>query len=281
MGFIDNPDKYFEVDQVPDGFKLIDPSKMKDPQIKEILSFWYSKQEASGFRFKFLQDDKLNGKKRLREDTDSDADSDAKAPSRPRTSQSRSKIKDKGKGKRVGKSDERWTDHIVSDSRRRKQRALAPSEESESGEVFDFASVDQMESSEEEDGPIPRRPMAGPSKRAIPMTRNVTSKGVHRNKGSIGKSTMAPLSKQKNMVMDTATNVAKATDGHRGLEDDQREPVTRDERMVMKTRAAQKVEDRGRKTRFAMDIVTDPRSTGKCCVFYIKLVNKTFNALQI
>ena len=75
------------------------------------------------------------------------------------------------------------------------------------------------------------------------------------------------------MVMDTATNVGKATDGYRGLEDDQREPVTRDERMVMKTRAAQRVEDRGKKTRFTMDIVTDPCSTGKCCLFYIKLVN--------
>jgi hypothetical protein len=51
MAFIEHPDKYFGLDQVPEGFKLLDLSKMKDPQIKEILTFWYSKQEANGFRF--------------------------------------------------------------------------------------------------------------------------------------------------------------------------------------------------------------------------------------
>ena len=66
MGFIDDPDKYFGSDQVPDGFKLLDPSKMKDPQIKEILTFWYLKQEANGFGFEFHQDDKLNGKKKIK-----------------------------------------------------------------------------------------------------------------------------------------------------------------------------------------------------------------------
>lgn len=53
MGFIDDPDKYFGLDQVLDGFKVLDPLKMKDPQIKEILTFWYLKQEANGFGFKF------------------------------------------------------------------------------------------------------------------------------------------------------------------------------------------------------------------------------------
>ena len=40
LAFIEDLDKYFASDQVPNGFKLLDPSKMKDVQIKEILTFW-------------------------------------------------------------------------------------------------------------------------------------------------------------------------------------------------------------------------------------------------
>src|SRR5277367_518070 len=103
MGFTEDPDKYFGADQVPNGFKLVDPSKMKDPQIKEILKFWYSKQEASGFGFKCLQDDRSIGKKRARVDSDSDSDADsdvnseAKMSRYPSTRASRSKSKGKGK----------------------------------------------------------------------------------------------------------------------------------------------------------------------------------------
>ena len=53
MAFIKDPDEYFRSEQVPDGFKLLYPLKMKDPQIKEILTFWYSRQEGNGFGFKF------------------------------------------------------------------------------------------------------------------------------------------------------------------------------------------------------------------------------------
>ena len=46
---------YFDEDQVPEGFMLIDLLKMKDPQLNEILQFWQWKQEESsngiGFRF--------------------------------------------------------------------------------------------------------------------------------------------------------------------------------------------------------------------------------------
>ena len=132
MAFTEDADKYFGSDQVPDGFKLVDPSKMKDPQIKEILTFWYSKQEANGFGFKFHRDEKLNGKKRTRDngdcdsdtaadaDADSESDADAKPPSRRRTRQGRSKNKGKGKRKGVEESGGTWTDHIVPDSRRQK-----------------------------------------------------------------------------------------------------------------------------------------------------------------
>ena len=130
--------------------------------------------------------------------------------------------------------------------------------------MFDFASVDEMPLSEEEDGQIAQQPTAGPSKQVNPMTVNVTSKRVHQNKGNIGKSTMAPRSKQSNTVMDTAKKVATAMDEHKGAEEDQKNPVVGGERKVMKTRAAWKGQDGGRKIRFAMDSVTDPHSTGKC-----------------
>jgi hypothetical protein len=157
MSFIEDPDKYFGSNQVPDGFKLLDPSKMKDSQIKEILTFWNSKQESDGVGFNFYRDQNLKGKKRSRDNSDSDSDgdvdSDAKTPRHPRTRQSRRK--DKGKGKMVDKPEERWTDHIVPDSRWCKRRAVRSSEDEELGEVFDFTSVDGMESSEEEALPQP------------------------------------------------------------------------------------------------------------------------------
>ena len=177
MAFIEDPDKYFGSDQVPDGFKLLDPSKMKDPQIKEILTFWYSQQESNGFGFKFHRDEQLRGRKRSREhsDSDADADSDAETPSHPTIKGHQSKRKGKGKGKMVETSEERWTDHVVPDSRRRKRRALELSEDEESGEEFDFGVVDQMESSEDEDGPAQQQPKAGPSKPPYPTTRTSMS----------------------------------------------------------------------------------------------------------
>jgi hypothetical protein len=245
MGFIDDPDKYFGLDQVLDGFKLLDPSKMKDPQIKEILTFWCSKQETDEFGFKFHRDKKLNGKKRLRHDADSDSDSDADADPNSRSDSNgktasrqarrgRSKGKGKGKGKRVEKSEERWTDHIFPDSQRRKRRALMPSDDEEPGEEFDFDAVDQMASSDEED----------------------MSTGIHRTKGPIRKTTLAPLSKQRKLGIDTATSAAIASDGLKVMESDQQEPVMIDERKAITTRAAQKIQEQLEKKRLEMDIST-------------------------
>ena len=39
---VQHPNKYFDTDQVPEGFMLLDPSKMKDPQIQELLNYWHS-----------------------------------------------------------------------------------------------------------------------------------------------------------------------------------------------------------------------------------------------
>jgi hypothetical protein len=255
MGFIDDPDKYFGSDQVPDGFKLLDPSKMKDPQIKEILTFWYSKQETGGFGFKFHRDEKLNGKKRLRHDADSDSDSDADTDSdsrsdsngktasgQARQGRSKGKGKGKGKGKRVEKSEERWTDHIFPDSRRRKRRALMPNDDEEPGEEFDFDAVDQMASSDEED----------------------MSTGIHQTKGPIRKTTLAPLSKQRKLGIDTATSAAIASDGPKVMESYQQEPVMTDERKSITTRAAQKIQEQLEKKRLEIDISTNAESTSKC-----------------
>ena len=159
MGFTKDPNKYVKADQVLQGFKLLDPSKMKDPQINKILMFWYLKQEGNGFGFKCLQDDRSIRKKQARVDSDSDSNSDSDVNSEPRRScyprtsisRSRSRSKSKGKGKMVERSEDRWTDYIVPDSRRKKWKVITRSEDEDDGEVFDFASVNQMESSDKED----------------------------------------------------------------------------------------------------------------------------------
>jgi hypothetical protein len=305
MAFIEDSDKYFGSDEVPASFKLQDPSKMKDPQVMEILTFWYSKQESEGVGFKFLHDPKVNRKKRSQEDSDggsdsdvdteaeaddkvavkspsrgratrgrskkrfrvdsdsdadghddedaktpnrprtsrrrskkrsrkdseSDSDADAKTPSRhrttrgqskkrsrdsecdsdadpdanrhktpsnPRTTRGRSMSKGKGKRKMEETPNERWTDHIVPDSRRRKQRVLTAGEDGESGEDFDFASVDLMESSEDEDVPLHGQHEAGHPKTPIPITAHSVATSDPFKKGPTGKkSTMAPRSKQR------------------------------------------------------------------------------------
>ena len=179
---------------------------MKDPQIKEILTFWYSRQEGNVFSFKFHRDDKLNGKKRSRDysDSDSNADADSKAekPSHRRTRLSQKKNKGKGKGKRVEKSEERWTDNIVPDLRQHKRRAITLSEDKGSGKVFDFALVNQMKSSEEDTIPLYQQPKAGPRKTPILTTKHSIAKRVHQSKALTGKSTMAPLSKQRNRCIE-------------------------------------------------------------------------------
>jgi hypothetical protein len=38
---IQNHNDYFNPDQLPEGFTLLDPSKMKDPQVQDLLDFWY------------------------------------------------------------------------------------------------------------------------------------------------------------------------------------------------------------------------------------------------
>ena len=83
----------------------------------------------------------------------------------------------KGKGKRKMEetSNERWTDHIIPDSRRRKQRVLTAGEDGESGEDFDFASVDLMESSEDEDVPLHGQHEVGHPKTPILITGNERS----------------------------------------------------------------------------------------------------------
>ena len=50
------PGDYFDPDQVPEGFKMLEPSKMKDLGIQALLNFWHQKQvdgdDGIGFRFR-------------------------------------------------------------------------------------------------------------------------------------------------------------------------------------------------------------------------------------
>ena len=63
--------KYFDTDQVPEGFTLLDPSKMKDPQIQELLNYWHSQQEGGekGVGFEFQGDERVNWWKPVQQTT--------------------------------------------------------------------------------------------------------------------------------------------------------------------------------------------------------------------
>ena len=148
----------------------------------------------------------------------------------------------------VETSEERWTDHVVPDLRQCKRRALKLSEDEESGKEFDFGVVDQMESSEDEDGLAHQQPKAGPSKPPNPTTGNSMSRGVPYNKAPIGPNTMAPWSKQRNMGLDTGMMGATGTDADKG-----------------------KIQDQVKKAKFTMDIPANSRATGKPCLFYFQV----------
>jgi hypothetical protein len=79
---VQQPSIYFDADQVPEGFTLLDPSKMKDPQIQELLNYWYERQqdEETGIGFKFQEDPNVKTRKRTHEESDSDSDPEANSP---------------------------------------------------------------------------------------------------------------------------------------------------------------------------------------------------------
>lgn len=137
---VQNPDEYFDANQVPDGFTLLDPSKMKDPQINELLNFWHSQQQDNddGVAFRFHSKGEGSGPMSSME----------KKPDSPDPSVRRSKD---GKGKQ--KASESWLDPITPDSRRRKRRRSLSTETS--GEEFDFRGLDDMTENDEDVGPRP------------------------------------------------------------------------------------------------------------------------------
>lgn len=143
---LQNSANYFDEDQVPEGFTLIDPSKMKDPQLNEILQFWHQKQEESmdGIGFRFRGNSNVQTRKRVRDEPEPPVQ-------RKRQRQDpamKSTTGGKGREKARAKSSERWTDHIEPDSRRRRGRVPQSSVASDSGESFDFTEVDTMVSSD-------------------------------------------------------------------------------------------------------------------------------------
>ena len=108
---------YFNKDQVPEGFTLIDPSKMKDPQLNKILQFWHQKQEESinGIGFRFQGNSNGQTQKRVRDESKPAVQ--RKWPCQEPASSSTAT--GKGKEKARAKSPECWMDHIKPDSRRR------------------------------------------------------------------------------------------------------------------------------------------------------------------
>jgi hypothetical protein len=142
---VQNPEDYFDPDQLPEGVTLLNPSKMKDPQIQELLQFWHSRQENgdTGVGFQLRSDPNKNPWKRVRHDSE--------PSSSPPPDEKRRQMK--GKQKQVLT----WQDYIEPDSRQRWTRYQSVLSDA-SGEAFDFGPVDQLDSTDEENGPV-----AGPS----------------------------------------------------------------------------------------------------------------------
>ena len=69
---LQNVSTFFDLDQVPEGFTLMDPSKMKDPQLNELLQFWHKRQEQNddGIGFCFGADPTVPNRKRQRDESE-------------------------------------------------------------------------------------------------------------------------------------------------------------------------------------------------------------------
>ena len=196
---LQNSANYFDEDQVPEGFTLIDPSKMKDQQLNEILQFWHQKQKESmdGIGFRFRENSNGQTQKRVRDESEPPVQ-------RKRQHQgpaTKSTVAGKGKQKAGLTSSEHWTDHIEPDSRRRQGRVPQSSVGSDSGESFDFTEVDAMASSDEVTG--------GPED---DLSETVPIPQVQR---SVSRNTFGPRSKQQKLGMipslDKVADVAPKT----------------------------------------------------------------------
>jgi hypothetical protein len=79
---VQQPSIYFDANQLPEGFTLLDPSKMKDPQIQELLNYWYEWQQDEETRigFKFQEDPNVKTRKWTHEESDSDSKPEANSP---------------------------------------------------------------------------------------------------------------------------------------------------------------------------------------------------------
>ena len=128
--------------------------------------------------------------------------------------------------------------------------------------MFDFALVNQMESSDEEDIPLRNQPKAGPSKPTFAIGHRSMETAIRLSTGSTGKSTMAPLSKQKMMVLRTGKGVESVKSGNRGMANDANKPTVIEDRM-----AKVQIQDSPEKARLPIDGQANPRTMGKSCRF--------------
>jgi hypothetical protein len=88
---VQHPDMYFDPEQLPEGFTLLDPSKMKDPQIQHLLNYWYDRQQfhEKGVGFQFQVDPNVQVRKqshsRSEFESDSESEEEGRMRKRPRS----------------------------------------------------------------------------------------------------------------------------------------------------------------------------------------------------
>lgn len=198
---LQNASNFFDPDQVPEGFTLMDPSKMKDPQVNEILEFWHERQEKNddGIGFRFREDPNCPNPKRQRDESEPvTPEPPTKRRKGPPVVEKKASnlVKGKQKGKQKAQSPGPWTDHIQPDSRRRRVRIRESSPSSDSGESFDFTAVNAM-LSDHEDGDGEGSGQSSSTKVPIPQVM-VTSR-----------TTFGPRSKQEKLGMATSVNGPK------------------------------------------------------------------------
>jgi hypothetical protein len=155
--FMQSASEYFNAEQVPEGFTLLDPSKMKDPEINELLNFWYERQEDSsdGIGFQFQANTNVQSRKRGRSNSDPpermiQPEHHPRQPDRSKRSLKahQSSKPPPGTQKKQKTPATHWTTYIEPDSRRRRKRGTSVTSDG-SGESFDFTTVDEMQTSDE------------------------------------------------------------------------------------------------------------------------------------
>jgi hypothetical protein len=173
---LQKPGDYFDPDQVPDGFKMLEPSKMKDPEIQALLDFWHQKQvdgnDGIGFRFR-----------------EAEPSGAMKTSKRVSSSSARPQKSEMMKGKtKVTKKLKKYGMEQTSEYPTGKTRAAQQACDSDSsGEHFDFGGIDDGEDSAQDEGTENDRSHAQPPSSRLKLAdtkgkpHNITGTCRHRH----------------------------------------------------------------------------------------------------